>query len=557
MTIPQPRPPSGPPRCWISLLALAVPGPSAQRRCRYGVGQQPDLRAETMKFISTGWRGVTSLHTGTVYLQHTDWDDWFKFATTYSVLYVDEDGERHRLGETKLGRFGLKPAGRGAEVPGEARHPGPPSEFTTLPRTFFSLAQDPSFYESLSELGSNLREQILSGLRDLAYFPELLEHAQDEEVTRVSLLRYVPLLTVQEQFTRLANGGARLTPYNLRYHLKYLKSSPHVSFSVTPNSYPPSNIHVVVGRNGVGKSTFLNNLASFHVKRAGDDSKKALAEDAEVANLVSVSFSAFDSFEPLTSSQDRTKGLTYHYVGLRIKDDAERIKGPKAIATEMTKSARSCREHTRRARWVHALRLLESDPIFAAAGIADDANDADDSIFFENLAQTFKRLSSGHKIVLLTITRLVETVAEKSLVLLDEPEAHLHPPLLSAFVRALSDLLINRNGLAVIATHSPVVLQEVPRECVWKFNRVGDVTTVERPLIETFGENVGTLTNEVFGLEVTSTGYHQMLFELATQYADDGYDAAIDVLGGQLGTEGRSILRAMIDTLRSRKHVEG
>lgn len=148
-------------------------------------------------------------------------------------------------------------------------------------------------------------------------------------------------------------------------------------------------------------------------------------------------------------------------------------------------------------------------------------------------------------------------MAEKSLVLLDEPEAHLHPPLLSAFVRALSDLLINRNGLAVIATHSPVVLQEVPRECVWKFNRVGDVTTVERPFIETFGENVGTLTNEVFGLEVTSTGYHQMLFELATQYADDGYDAAIDVLGGQLGTEGRSILRAMIDTLRSRKHVEG
>jgi predicted ATP-dependent endonuclease of OLD family len=69
-------------------------------------------------------------------------------------------------------------------------------------------------------------------------------------------------------------------------------------------------------------------------------------------------------------------------------------------------------------------------------------------------------MSSGHAIVLLTITRLVATVEEKTLVLLDEPESHLHPPLLSAFIRALSDLLYDRNGVAIIATHSPVVLQE-------------------------------------------------------------------------------------------------
>jgi hypothetical protein len=36
------------------------------------------------------------------------------------------------------------------------------------------------------------------------------------------------------------------------------------------------------------------------------------------------------------------------------------------------------------------------------------------------------------------------------------------PPLLAAMMRALSDLLVDRNGVAVVATHSPVVLQEVP-----------------------------------------------------------------------------------------------
>ena len=125
------------------------------------------------------------------------------------------------------------------------------------------------------------------------------------------------------------------------------------------------------------------------------------------------------------------------------------------------------------------------------------ATEVDDDTLKALARKLFGNLSSGHKIVLLTITRLVETVEERTLVLLDEPEAHLHPPLLSAFVRALSDLLVNRNGVAIIATHSPVVLQEVPASCAWKIRRTGQAFPAERPDIETFGENVGVLTREV------------------------------------------------------------
>jgi len=489
----------------------------------------------------------------TVYLRHLEWDDWFKYATTYAVDYVDDSGERHQLGTTKVGKFDLRPAGKGAGVPGQSRSPDVPEAFTTLPKSFFSLGQDTDYYEALTGLGDEVRDSILTGLRDIALSPSLRAKAAAEDVTKVSLLRSVPMLTVQEQFARLAVGGVRLTAFDLKYKLKYITGHPSVSFSVIPESAPPTNIHVIVGRNGVGKSTFLNRLAAHHVKRGVGDE----ADEAVVSNLVSVSFSAFDAFEPLSAPQDRTKGITYHYVGLKRvgapKDDADRVKGPRAIASEMTKSARVCLRGARRTRWVRALRLLESDPIFSAAGIADAADDvgsgtSEDEVL-ENIGATFKLLSSGHKIVLLTITRLVETVSEKSLVLLDEPEAHLHPPLLSAFVRALSDLLIDRNGIAIIATHSPVVLQEVPRSCVWKIDRIGESGRISRPQIETFGENVGTLTNEVFGLEVISTGFHRLLREAAERHAHEGYEAALDALGGQVGTEGRSILRALVDVL--------
>jgi predicted ATP-dependent endonuclease of OLD family len=139
---------------------------------------------------------------------------------------------------------------------------------------------------------------------------------------------------------------------------------------------------------------------------------------------------------------------------------------------------------------------------------------------------------------------LVETVQERTLVLLDEPEAHLHPPLLSAFVRSLSDLLINRNGVAIIATHSPVVLQEVPKSCAWKIRRNGTKVDAERPEIETFGENVGVLTREVFGLEVTHSGFHKMLSDAVGD--DASFADVVDIFDGELGGEAKAIIRALI-----------
>jgi predicted ATPase len=500
----------------------------------------------------------------TTYLIHTEWDDWFKYSTMYQVEYIDPAGETHHLGNTKIGRFGLKPSRGGPDQPDDSRFPRPKKRFKRLGQEFFSLAQDSSFYEALNDLGDRIRDEILLGLRDIAFDDKLLAEAEKEDVTRVSLLRTVPLLTVREQFHRLAHGGARLTAYNLRYELRYTKTNPPplVEFTVQPGTLPPTNLHVLIGRNGVGKSTFLNNLAAFLVKTAAEDSgtERHTKSDngSAISNLVSVSFSAFDAFEPISVPQDRSKGLTYHYVGLKKKrskkDDPEAIKGPQALAREMTDSVKLCFDGARRSRWLRGLRLLEADPIFAAAGIADLAEHAEDvSEVLDYVTPLFRRLSSGHKIVLLTITKLVETVEEKSLVLLDEPEAHLHPPLLSAFVRALSDLLIDRNGVAIVATHSPVVLQEVPKSCVWKIGRVGDITSVERPQLETFGENVGTLIDEIFGLEVTATGFHRLLRDVALTHPT--YETALAQFNGQLGAEGKAILRALTHSMSTSPHV--
>lgn len=274
------------------------------------------------------------------------------------------------------------------------------------------------------------------------------------------------------------------------------------------------------------------------------------------SNLVSVTFSAFDTFEPLPNRRDRSEGLPCAYIGLkRVGKSAEgrplAPKSPEALSTEFGATVPACSRGARLIRWRRALEMLSADPIFAAAdviGLAPDTSDedpsSDDDAIKERAKKLFAQLSSGHKIVLLTMTKLVESVQERTLVLLDEPEAHLHPPLLSAFVRALSDLLVNRNGVAIIATHSPVVLQEVPARCAWKVSRSGRSIKAERPGIETFGENVGVLTREVFGLEVTDAGFHQLLRESIED--NDSFRDAVEKFNGELGGEARALIRALI-----------
>lgn len=239
---------------------------------------------------------------------------------------------------------------------------------------------------------------------------------------------------------------------------------------------------------------------------------------------------------------DPSLGACYFYIGLKKEGGA--LKGLYDIYQDFFQALKACfSQVSRRDRWLKAIDTLESDENFASMGLKDLAKLSSEELT-TNAHKTIRRMSSGHAVVLLTITRLVAAVEEKTLVLIDEPESHLHPPLLSAFIRALSELLHDRNGVSIIATHSPVVLQEVPRSSVWKINRVGMVADPHRPDIETFGENVGVLTREVFGLEVVKSGFHDLLVKSVE--SGSSYPQIVNEYNDQLGLEARALLKALV-----------
>lgn len=498
----------------------------------------------------------------TVYLVTDNWND-YSFHTLFYMYLHDGGGSLIDIGSVKIAFVG--------QTPETATHAFLPKMFNTSIDGIYSLGQSYEYYRRLASLEVDYRQSILETLGDVVAKPETIDSILDEPAFKKSLLRDRSLSVVKGQFTRGLEGKPELTDFKFRFRRLGLDTfgSIEIDFTIKASSTPSTNIHAMIGRNGVGKTTILNGMIEAVT---GQEAKSCRfydltdIEHSEISNdyfsnLVSISFSAFDPFMPPKQQSDPSRGTCYSYIGLKRLDNSGTHRTLKDLYKDTANSLAICFNNPRKAKFLFkAIEKLSSDNTFASTVLAglqqrykrqqrpgSDVSDLAQQIDPEY--STFghlimERLSSGHALVLLTITSLIATVEEKTLVIIDEPECHLHPPLLSAFIRVLSDLLHDQNGVAIIATHSPVVLQEIPRSCVWKVYRSDRSISVERPSVETFGENVGMLTSEVFGLEVEKSGFHCLLSQSVA--LGSTFSEIIQKFDNQLGFEGRAILGALI-----------
>ena len=502
-------------------------------------------------------------HAGKVYLCYDNWND-FGYKTLYSIILFDIYGKKYDLGHVKIACLD----------PNQAKIP---SEFKTLDENYFSLGQSPEYYSLVSQMPADIKDIFLTSIRDVVKNEELLNKVSNEDVFTTSLLRYTSLVTISGQYKRILDGGAILDDYSFGYETSCANNQAgyKLYFEVFADSNPPTNIHVLIGRNGVGKTHLLNNMVKSFIGLDCENGKffeeKVKHSHQIFSRILSVSYSAFDPFLPFSEK----KHPEYSYIGLKklkfnpeesgtASSEENHLKDNKELSDEFASSFVKILSYKNIEQYKNLISQLESDPIFEELNIGEVMNqtieiiseiknnsDNTNGVTMHNMKQPamdlFRKLSSGHAIILLTITKIFEKIEEKTLVLLDEPESHLHPPLLSSFMRALSDLLIKKNAVAIIATHSPVVLQEVPKSCVWRLSRFGLEAKAERFDIETFGETIGTLTKEIFGLEVNKSGFYAMLDNSVKKEDSVSYDDIMKDYGDQLGSEARLLVRALLN----------
>ena len=236
------------------------------------------------------------------YLINNTWDD-FGFKTMFEVVLFDNDGVRHDLGFVKILKVGMVGGGRvdfAVDLP-------------ELDENYCSLGNDRDYYLKLSTVPALSRVSYLESIRDCVYRSEIFRKFEHERGFSSSLLRDVSRRDALVVFPRLLNGDAHLT----RYDFAFAYSNDNVfderlEFAVRPFSKPPSNIHVLIGRNGVGKTRLLAGIADAVTENKaasiGLAGKLIFTHDeqGEFLNLVIVSYSAFDKFDPIPDGTQRT-----------------------------------------------------------------------------------------------------------------------------------------------------------------------------------------------------------------------------------------------------------
>ena len=487
----------------------------------------------------------------TVVLQPDTWDD-FGFKTTFYATYYDEQGNSYNLGCIKIGRLGLSDEFPYYSTASELRYP-----FNNLSRNFCSLWQSAEDYKNVYDLLYDKNINIFEDLRDLAYDLDSLDENCNDDVVRLSLMRGISKHTIENQFHRIILGAELLKPYSFKYRIYNSSDRTEdliLSFDATPQSLPPTNVHCIIGPNGAGKTSIIKSMIESII--VGENNKGCFEYDEEketgyFESVVCVSFSPFDDFETLGSiCNSHSNDKRFSYIGVK-KTYSDNNNNPRNllqdINDEFIKSLVECYASKKKR---EDLALVFG--IFIKRGINPigiDIEQFKEKSLKQNelevsAREAFGQLSAGHKSVLSILTRCVDKVSEKTVLFLDEPENHLHPPLLSDLIRCISELMSKRNGVAILSTHSPIVLQEVPSTCVWHLIRRNAFLIANRIEIESFGANVGILTHRVFGHELGNSGFVALLKKEVDNNLD--YDAIVEKFHGNLGEDAKSVLRVLI-----------
>lgn len=523
----------------------------------------------------------------TLYLTYSHYDD-YGYCTTYNVYVCSGKIIPKSLGIVKIGCKDLDlKAKKGQSHNGFASYSVNEilkiDPISGLNDEFYSLGQSIDYYRDINDCFGEKSKEVYKAMKDIAFNFEHFQHLYSEHEPCLinSLMRDLHYPNV-EQFHRISVGDALLTKYDFMF--SYGESS--MEFQVDPNSTPPSNIHVLIGRNGVGKTRLLYNLACKFLKEMSIevDAKKSTkysVDDCLVLNnnktsfagIVGVSFSVFDdgfsSIYPLYSSAESIDkeeiddfNKKYKYIGLmkrtelkdgkpdlKIKNNKEEnsnyiIKTIVDFTNEYIEILKSISKVDYKKRLYQEIcQDLETDVMFSEHNYSSIIrNFFDNPLETNNVKEYFRKLSSGHMIIVLSLTELCNFIHEKTIVLIDEPEIHLHPPLLSTYIRTLSILLRKRNAVAIIATHSPIVLQEVPKTCVTKVERIGGQMIFNRPNIETFASGTDQLTRDIFGYEIIKTGFYKLLQENLCS----NFDKTLDLFENHVGSLGQIMIQGLL-----------
>ncbi|NJK31776.1 MAG: AAA family ATPase [Deltaproteobacteria bacterium] len=413
-----------------------------------------------------------------VLLLRREWDD-AGYQTSFEVCYVEPNTAPKSLGVVKILQRG-------------ATRTVLPDVFEVLTDDYCSWVQSDAYSKQISglkeQIGCNLRDD----LRDLMSLDEHerklfeMEPGFEKSLIRLTSARYL----YSFYFGRLERKvEVRVVAVLPGF------DAPHDVMLDFDVDHPLRRIAAIVGENGTGKTQFLDAMA----RSLAGMSDARVTSTRPFAQVVVISCNPFDQYmipTPLVEG-------SYRYVGPRSQDSIDVRAIPHDIATWIPEIRSGV------ANWQAWNAVLSELGLGHLHGLEGDA-----------LAGEIAKLGAGYKHACLSFAGMLRHLEIGALVLFDEPENHTHPRLLSAMLRAFRATLALFDAFGVIATHSPLVLQEFPASQI-RVLRCVDATFPRFAAFQepNFGAPLDEILRRAFGVD----------------YGKNNFDIAIRSLVAKIG----------------------
>lgn len=449
----------------------------------------------------------------TIFLETDNWDD-YSYKTFFSIKVI-EKGFWKEIGTLRILNYESL-----------VTKTVIPREFNSLSDEFVSLGTNKEFYEELIDnFGKSKAEKILLNLNDISikniddnpHFT--IEHTGiQNSLFRSSDARYL-YEEVSNIYFKEIKSSDRDYEFTFNFKVDDDEYIPIV-FDFSKHDYLPNRFFALIGKNGVGKTRLLNQLSKslYDSSNPSNRNRFIIENNYEIPiyqKVIAISFSVFDKFfkgESKSSNEKEqtniveTKKANYTYIGLHKVDNT--VLTAKEISNINSTIFKKLLFKERAKRFVELLnksKILHEDVEF------EDINDS----FFT------AHFSSGQKIFISMLCRLLAEIEDGSLIFFDEPELYLHPNAIASLMNIFNDILNEYQSYAILCTHSPILVQEIPSRYVRNLSLIEGSLIQTEVTIETFGANISDITKDVYNVSEHESLYKTTFKELAKELDEE------------------------------------
>lgn len=403
-----------------------------------------------------------------------------------------------------------------------------------IPDFFTMLPNMQSYRKFVSFYGVTLANELLHTMNDLVVKKQKNEYADwianvtETEVFKLGFMRNSePFFTYnnaesilngleEEKFDKISNT------LKLNFKLDGFVNSHLLTLKYQNDSLIPKRINILIGKNGLGKSQTLKMFCRSALRYKNEE--KNLIDDNSIdgrpmINRLLAIGTPGETSNTFPAERISTQKLYYRRLNLTRNG---RTKTSRSTIELLIQLARSEEYIGYNDRWSIFIQSLNK--AFGTSNIALQLKNGSyyplnkiqkaegeqkrleiwskldyKSEPFVSFEDAYYPLSSG-QLTFFKFALLSSLFIENgSFVLMDEPETHLHPNLISDFINLLDFLLEKTGSYALLATHSAYLVREVSREQVhvYKVDAEKQISIVA-PRLRTFGANVDRISEFVF-----------------------------------------------------------